>query len=211
MLLLVVSGHGVGLAQAELGSVPAVALEVLAELDILLNNGVLADVGNEEVGNEGRQNTQRRGDPEGILGNLCGVITTGRFDVGEDPGSDKGTDLANGSSNTVVTATNTGGTGLGGQETDVVTGTKLTKTQENAVDDSEAGDVLGDLGIDTSHDVADDGLQSNTDDEGILGAKVIANKGTNHGSRDVEQVDDGVPSEDGCEGSRIGVDAGQDG
>lgn len=110
MLLLIVCGGGVRLVvQAELGSIPAVALEILAELDVLVSDGVLTNVGDEEEGDEGRQQRQRRGDPEGILGSLCGIITTSCFNAGEDPCSDKGTNLANGSGNAVVTAPNTSG------------------------------------------------------------------------------------------------------
>lgn len=210
-MLLLAEGRVVGLVQAELGSVPAVALEVLAELAVLLGNGVLVDIGEAEEGDSGRQQGQGRGDPERILGNLCGVVTTSSLDVGEDPGSDKGTNLANGGGDTVVAATDTGGTGLGSQQTDVVAGAELAKTQEDAVDNGEAGNVLGDLVIDASHDVADNGLQRDTNDEGILGANQVADKGANHGSGDVEQVDDGVPSKDGREGSGVGVDASQDG
>lgn len=175
-----------------------------------MSDGILTNVGNEKVGNKSRQQRQRRGDPEGILGNLCGIVTTSCFNVGEDPGSNKGTNLANGSGDTVVTATNASGAGLGSQETDVVARTKLSKTQENTIDDGEASNVLRDLVIDTSHDVSDNGLQTNTNDQGVLGADVVADKGTNHGSGNVEQVDDGVPSENGGERSGGGVDASQD-
>lgn len=210
MLLLIISRAGVRLVQAELGSVPAVALEVLAELDVLVSDGILANIGNEEVGDESRQQRQRRGDPEGILGSLCGIIAASCFDMGEDPSSDKGTNLANGSSNTVITTTNTSGAGLGGQETNVVAGTKLSKAQENTIDNGETSNVLGDLVIDTGHDVADNRLQNNANDKGVLGADVVADKGTNHSSRNVEQVDDGVPPENGGEGGGGGVDARQD-
>lgn len=212
MLLLVVSGDGVRLfVQTELSSVPAVALEILPELGILLSNGILADVGDEEEGNGSGQKSQRRGNPEGILGSLGGIIATGSLDVGEHPGSDKGTDLANGSSDTIVTTTNTSGTGLGCQETNVVTRSKLSQTQENAVDDSESSNVLRDLVVDTSHDVSDDGLQRDANDQSILGANPVANKCANHSSGDIEQVDDSVPSKNGGEGSGIGIDAGEDG
>lgn len=70
--------------------------------------------------------------------------------------------------------------------------------------------MLRDLVIDTGHDVADNSLQTNTNDQGVLGADVVTDKGTNHGSGNVEQVDDGVPSENGGEGSGGGVDARQD-
>jgi hypothetical protein len=210
VLFLIVSGGGVRLVQTELGSIPAVALKVLAELDVLMSNGVLADVGNEEERNNSRQDSQRRGDPEGILGNLCGIIASGCFNMGEDPGSDKSTNLANGSGNAVVATTNTSGAGLGGQETDVVARAKLSETQENTVDDGEAGNVLGDLVVDASHDVADNSLQNDTNDQGVLGANVVTDKGTNHGSGNVEQVDDGVPSKNGGEGSFRGVDASKD-
>lgn len=212
VLLLVVGRGGVRLVvvQAELASIPAVALEVLAELDVLLSDGILTDVGNEEVGDESRQQRQGGSDPEGILGNLCGIIATSCFNAGEDPGSDKGTNLANGGGNTVVTATNASGAGLGGQETNVVARTKLSKTQENTVYNGEASNVLRDLIINASHNVADDSLQTNANDQGVLGADIITDKGTNHGSRDVEQVDDGVPSENSSEGSSVGVDASQD-
>lgn len=209
--LLVVGGDRVRLAHAQLVGVPAVSLEILAELGVLLDNGVLSDVGEAEEGNGGRQQAQRRGDPEGVLRSLGGIVTTGLLNVGEDPGSNKGANFANGSGNAVVAATDTSGTGLGGQETNVVAGAKLTKTQEDAVNDGEGSDVSGDFGVDTSHDVADDGLQGNTDDEGVLGADDVAHKGTNHGAGDVEQVDDGVPAKDGGERGRVGVDAGQDG
>lgn len=212
MLLLVVSGDGVRLVvQTELSSVPAVSLEVLAELGILLSNSVLANVGNAEKGNGSGQKSQRRGNPEGVLGNLSRIVTTGSLNAGKNPSSDKGTDLANGSGNAVVTTTNTSGAGLGGQQTNVVTGAKLSQTQENTVDDGETSNVLGDLVVDTSHDVTDNGLQRNTDDQSVLGANPVTDKGTNHGSGDVEQVDDCVPSKNGGEGSGIGVDARENG
>lgn len=212
MLLLIVSGVGVRFVtvQAELASIPAMALEVLAELAVLFSDGILADVGNAEEGDESRQQCQRGGDPEGILSNLCRIVAASCFDVGEDPSSDKGTNLANGSGNAVVTATDTSSAGLGGQKTNVVAGAKLSETQENTIDDGEASNVLRDLVIDTSHNVADNSLQTDANDQGVLGADVVANKGTNHGSGNVEQVDDGVPPENSSEGRSLGIDAGQD-
>lgn len=48
--------RGVVLGQTKLGGIPTVRLKVLAEADVLLGDGVLADVGDEEIGDDGGKN-----------------------------------------------------------------------------------------------------------------------------------------------------------
>lgn len=93
--------RGVVLSQTKLGGIPAVSLKVLAEADVLLGDGVLADIGDEEVGDDGGKNAQAGCNPEGVLSRSNRVALL--LDIRKDVGSDKGTDFADGSSNTVIT------------------------------------------------------------------------------------------------------------
>lgn len=83
--------------------VEAVGAEILPEADVLLVDGVLADVGQEEPGEGAGEDGEAGGDPERILalaGGVGGVV----LDDGEDPGADEGADLADGGGDAVVLA-----------------------------------------------------------------------------------------------------------
>lgn len=196
----------INLAQAKLSGVPASALEELAEAHILMGNGVLTNVGDEKERNGGRQNAQARSNPERVLRRLDRVISTSSLDIGENPSTDKGANLANGRGNAVVTTTNTSGASLGSQEADVVTGSKLAKSQENAVHDCKSGNVVDNLAINASHDVSNDGLHEHATNKGVLGADPIRHKSTEHSTGEVEHIDDRVPAKDGGQGGILAID-----
>lgn len=198
----------VGLAQAELRDIPALALEILAEFSVFLGNGILANVGQAEEGDGGRKEGETGGDPERVLGRLS-LAVAGFFNGRESVGADKSTNLANGGSNAVVATTDTSSAGLGSQKTNVVARAQFAKGLENAIDDSKSSDVLGDGAVDAGHDVANNGLSGNTKDEGILGANPITDKGAQDGSWNVKQIDDGVPAKDGRQRCALGVDGAE--
>ena len=201
---------GTSILHTKVGEIVALLGKVCAETGIFVGDGILVDVGKEEESKGGGEEAEAASDPEGILGGFDRIVTSSGLDVREDPCSDESTNLANGSGDTVVATADTSGASLGGEETDVVTGAKLTEGVEDAVEDGEAGNVLGDLGIDTGHDEADDGLDGDTDDESILGADPVGDEGTDDGTGDVEQVDDGVPAKNGRVGLFVAVDTGKD-
>lgn len=89
----------------QLSGVPAVVLEVLSVLGILVFNSVLADFGQEEESEESREDAERRGNVEGILNRLDCILSSCGLNVREDIVSDECTDLADGGSCTVVAAT----------------------------------------------------------------------------------------------------------
>lgn len=118
----------------------------------------------QEKRQKGRENTQARRDPEGVLRSLHFVVAPEVFDVREDSSADECANLSHSRSNTVILATDTSGAGFGGNKTNVITRSHLTKREENAIDDSERGDMTGpgESIVAACHDVADDGLEGNT-------------------------------------------------
>lgn len=197
----------VGVLEPQLSRVPALALEVGAEFGILLGDGVLVDVRQEEEHQTGRQDAQTGGDVEGVLVLLV-AITTGRDDVGKDVSTNKGANLAHGSRHAIVLTTDTRGTGLCGEQTNVVARAQLAEREEDTVDDGKSTNVLRQCqsGIAAGHDEADNGLQSNAEGESVTRTETVTDGRTDHGSGNVEQVDDGVPAKDCRQGSFTAVD-----
>lgn len=70
---------------------------------------------------------------------------------------------------------------------------------------------LRQMGVQPGHDVAHDGLQRHAQDQGVPRAQPVADEGAEDGPGEVEQVDDGVPAEDGGQRGAVAVDIGQDG
>ena len=62
--------------------------------------------------------------------------------MGLTPSADEGSNLANGSSNTVELATNSSWTSLGRKHTEAVSRSELTEGQEDTVDDGEGTDMV---------------------------------------------------------------------
>lgn len=201
---------GVILVETQLGRVPALALEVIAEALILMGDGILADIRNEEEGNNRRQQRQTRRDPERVLRRLR-LVAARLLDIRKDPGADKGANLAHSGSDAVVPTADARRARLGRQETNVVAGAQLAEGHEDAVHDGEGGDLRRDLVVHAREDVADDGLRGDAEDEGVLGADPVGDEGADQGAREVEDVDDGVPAEDGGERRVVAVDAAEDG
>lgn len=92
---------GVVLSQTKLSSIPAILFKVLAETDVFLSDGILANVGDEEVGDDSRDNAQAGCDPERVLSRSNGVALL--LDVGEDVSSDEGADFTDSGGDTVIT------------------------------------------------------------------------------------------------------------
>lgn len=206
-----IGGLGVGLAETKLGGIPTILLEVLAELAVLLGNGVLTDIGQAEKGNGGGDDAESRGNVKGVLGGLGLVVTAEGSNGVKGVGANKGANLANGGGDAVVATTDTGSAGLGGEETNVVARAELAEGEEDAVDDGKGSDAGGDFRVDAGHDEADEGLGGDADDEGVLGADPVRDKGAEDGAGEVEHVDDGVPAKDGGEGGVGGAETGENG
>lgn len=196
--------------KSQLGCVPALALKIFSEALILESNSVLTDLWDAEQRNSCRQNAETRCHPKRILRRRNLVISASFLDVWEYISSHKGTDLANGGRDSIVSSANASRTGFGGQEANVVSRTELAEGQEDTVHDSKGSNVLRDLGVDCGHDETDNGLEGDTDDERVARSKPVADEGTNEGSGEVEQVNNGVPTKDGGQWCLIGVDAAQD-
>jgi len=132
----------------------------------------------------------------------------------EDIGADKGAEFADSRRNAVVLATDARGARLGSEQADVVAGADFAEGLEDAVDDGKRGDDvrLGETGVAAGHNEAHNGLKGDTRGERVARADEVGEGSTQHGSGDVEEVDDSVPAEDGGQGSISGIeDVGQDG
>ena len=109
------------------------------------------------------------------------LTTTTQLDiVVRTPSASKGTDLADGSSNTVELPTDGCRAALRREHAQAVARAKLTEAQENTVDDlysisfvlnrrtartyGERSDVVGQLRVKTAHDETDDSLAKQTED-----------------------------------------------
>lgn len=180
--------------ETELVRIPALALEVLSELDILRGDCILGDIREANESQEGGEDTQTASDPERILGRLCCVMTC-ILDVWEDISTDKGTNFAKGGGDAVVLAADAGGAGLGGDKADVVARAKFAEGKEDAVDDGESGDVVGELSVQACHDEAYYGLESDADSKCVLWTDEVREEGAENGAWDVEEVDYSVPAE----------------
>ena len=189
--------------EAQLACVPSIALEVPPKADVLGGDGVLPHIWQAEKGNCRRQYTQAPRNEKGILIPLHRIITTSILNIRKDISTYEGSYLSEGCSDTVISSSNTCGARFGCKKADVVARTELTEGEEDAVHNGEGGDVFGNLRVDACHNETDDRLDKNTEDEGILWAQPVADKGAEDGTRDVEEVDDGVPAEDRCQGDAI--------
>lgn len=98
-----------------------------------MGNSILSNVGNKNPADNSGENAKGTGDDERILASADCV---GRVSLSnwQHIGTDKGTDLASGGGNTVVLTTDSGGTALGRDKTDVVARAKLTKGREDTTD-----------------------------------------------------------------------------
>lgn len=136
---------------AQLRHVPALLLQVRAELEVLGDDGVLADVRDEEHGEQRAEHAQRAADPERRLVARDGVgPACGADDLGEYPRADEGSDLRMGvvvsggrgngpgggtyfadcGGDPVVLPADRGRAGLGCNQPDVVPRTELAECQE---------------------------------------------------------------------------------
>lgn len=106
-----------------------------------------------------------------------------------------------------------GGAGLCRQQADVVPGAELPEGQKNTVHHDEAADHpgLGEVEVVAGHDEADDGLQEDSEGQGVPGPEPVRGRGAEHGAGDVEQVDDRVPAKDGGQGRSVPVEVAEDG
>jgi hypothetical protein len=89
----------------------AVRIQVVVELDVLLGDGVLADMRQAEKRQGCTEDTQRAGNEKGILPSASGVWCV-ILDDWEDVAADKSSDLAYRSGNAVVLSSNASSTGL---------------------------------------------------------------------------------------------------
>ena len=107
---------------------------------------------------------------------------------GNAPSPHVSSDLPDSSSDAVVLATDGGRSGLGCQETKVISRSDFSEGEEYSIDNGEGGDVFGELFIETAHDESDDGLADQTDDHGVFGTEGVDDKGTDDRSRNVESA-----------------------
>lgn len=187
--------YALPLQQPQLSGIPAFALQILPESQILVGDGVLANTRQAEDGQRGAEYAQGARDIEGVLRRGY-VVATRSLDIREDVGADEGTDLAKGCSDGVVLTANASRRGLRRDQTDVVTCTDFAEGQKDAKDDGESSDVLGlgQLFVETRHDKSDDSLGEHTPCKSPAWANPIGEKGTTHGAWDIEQINDRVPS-----------------
>ena len=100
---------------AELARVPAVGFEEGAEAGVLAPDGILADGGQAEGGQDGAEGAQAARDVKGVLGAAV-AAAAGLLDEWEDVRADEGADLAQRGGQAVVLAADARGTGLGGED-----------------------------------------------------------------------------------------------
>lgn len=131
-----VSGDVIGAVglDTHLTNVISFRIEVCSELGIFLIDGVLTDMGKKEQSNGCGEHTQRSGDEDGVLTSLDGIgVGVLVVEDSEDLGADVGTDLASGSSDTIIFAANSGCTGLGCDEANVVTWPEFAECKEETI------------------------------------------------------------------------------
>ena len=178
-------------------SVVSVLGEVGLKLGILVVDGVLTDMWQEEESQECRENTECRRDEERILASLDRVrVLVPVVQNTEDLGSDEGANLAGGGCDSVVLATNTGSARLGGDQTNIVTRTKLSKSKEDTVDDDKTANILnlGKRSVATSHYKADDSLRGDSKSQCVTWSESVRDERSDDSAWHVEQVDNGVPA-----------------
>lgn len=201
------------LQKPHLISIPSITLQIFSELDILRSNGILSNMREAENRQNSAENAQSAANIERILGTAHFIIATCCLNIGEDVRAYKGTNLPYGGSYGVVLSSDTGGAGLRGNESDIVTRTKFAQGEEDAVDDGKSGNVGGprEGPVETSHDEAHHALDTDAGSKCIPWASEIREERAEHSTWDIEDVQDDVPAE--CRGER-GVfrkDVGKDG
>ena len=113
------------LSVAHSRSIVSVNLEVLAELGVLVGDGILSDLGKHQSQASG-ENAQRARHEERVLPAAHGIRSV-FFDDREHVGADKGTDLAHCGSDAIVLTSDGRRAALGCAETDVVAGPEFTE------------------------------------------------------------------------------------
>lgn len=160
------------------------------------------------------------------------VASPGWAATGPTPSADKSANLANSRGDAVVFAfftpsahgisswrgrdsitADASGASLCREQADVVSGAEFSKCKENAIDNDKPTDHagLGEVEVVASHNEADDSLQEDAEGQCVPRAQPVGGRGAKHGTWDVEQVDNCIPAEDGCEPGRVSIYGGQDG
>ena len=116
------------------GRIPAALLQVGAEVQVLVGDGVLADMGQQEPGQEGAEDAQARAHEERILAAAdAGRAARGVvLDNGKHIGPHEGADFAHGGCDGVVLPADGGGAGLGRYEPDVVARTGFAEREKDS-------------------------------------------------------------------------------
>lgn len=185
----IVNNNGSLRANAHLAGIITVSLKVSPKLVILLGHTIRRQRLDEQEGNQSRQYRQPTPDPERPGVSTDGCFTTKSLDDRrESPGPNKRSNLSDSRSDTVVLSTYGGRSGLGRQETKVISWPDFSEGKEDSVDDGEGGDVFGKFLVETAHDESDDCLTDQADDHGVFGTEGVDDEGTDDGSRDVEST-----------------------
>jgi len=181
-------GRGLG-AKTHLAGIVSVSLEVSPELIILLGHSIGRQRLDEKESDSGRENRQAASDPERSGVSTNGILTTERLDDRrESPSSNERSDFSDSSSDAVVLSTDSGRSGLGCQETEVVSWTDLSEGKEDPVDDGEGGNVFGQSDVETAHDESDDGLTDQTENHGVFRSESVDDECTDKGSGEIESA-----------------------
>lgn len=173
----------------------AVLSQVVNKSNVLLLNGILTKRWQEEQGEEGREETQSRRDVEGGLDTGVTLKTTMLSDNDwENVSTNKSTDLTNSGGDTVVLTSDRSSRSLGSQTSNVVTSTKLTKSDENTKNNDETGNVVLQVWVASGHTDTNSTLKNKTNDKGHSWAKEVTEPTTQNGTWHVEQVENNVPT-----------------
>ena len=192
-------GRGLG-AKTHLAGIVSVGLEVSPELVILLGHPIGCQRLDEKEGYSGREKRQTASDPERSGVSTNRIRTTERLDDRwESPSSDERSDLSDSSGDAVVLSTDGGRSGLGCQETEIVSWSDFSEGKEDSVDDGEGGNVFGQSGVETTHDESDDGLTDQTENHGVLRSEGVDDECTGKGSGEVESAVRGHGKQAGME------------
>jgi hypothetical protein len=146
-------------AKTHLAGIVSVSFKVRPELDILFRHPISRQRLDKQQNNQSRQKRQPAPDPERPSVPARGGVAAESLDDGwEGPSAHERSNLPNSGGDAVVLPTHGGRSGLGRQETEVVSWPDFSEGEEDAVDDGEGGDVFGQFGVEAAHDESDDGL-----------------------------------------------------
>lgn len=178
-------------SQAHPARIIPMLLQILPKRLVLRRHPIMRQRANKEKRNKRTQHRQSTAHPERTRLTTALVrpmMREGLDHRWERPCAHKRTDLAHCGCDAIELPTDGRGPRFRGEQTEIVAWPELAEGEEYPVHDGERTNVGLELLVGSGHDEANHRLGEETEDHGVLGAKVVNKKGATDRAGDVEQA-----------------------